>query len=256
MGFHSSAIADDDLLRRVGRLREELGVGSHFRLAESEDDVAATWERYGRRVVPRLESFGLLGPGSVGALARAVDRYEAERLSRTRTLVALSPKTSLSLEPAGTSIETLLSRQPLLGLGTGGSGTLWHELIAAFNGAVQISRLGRLLDPDGLMAQVLISGPAELCSMLFGAPSGTLEEGALADLIVHDHVPFLDDGAVAPMQSLTQLAEFPVAWTIVNGRVTVREGQLLGHDLLELASEAARAIESIRARMGASRDVA
>jgi hypothetical protein len=31
----------------------------------------------------------------------------------------------------------------------------------------------------------------------------------------------------------------PVAWTVVNGRVVVREGQLLGNELLPLLAEAA-----------------
>jgi hypothetical protein len=42
-----------------------------------------------------------------------------------------------------------------------------------------------------------------------------------------------------------QVASAPVAWTLVNGRVVVREGQLLGADALELAREAAKAQAAI-----------
>ncbi|MGA9524510.1 MAG: amidohydrolase family protein [Myxococcaceae bacterium] len=256
MGFYSSSTAEDELLRRVGRLREEVGVGAHFHLAESEDDLAATFSRYGRRVVQRLEPFGLLGAGSIGSHARAVDRIETDRLARTRTLVALSPKRAMTSEPGGGGLETVLSNPPLLGLGTAGEGTLWQELMTAFVTAVQLARSGRLLDPDGVLGQLLVSGPAELCSMLYSAPSGNVEEGCLADLVVYDHVPTLDGGTGGVSQMLMQLAEFPVAWTIVDGRVAVREGQLLGHELVELATEAARAAESVRARVGAPNDVA
>jgi 5-methylthioadenosine/S-adenosylhomocysteine deaminase len=251
LGFHSSATANDDLLRRVGRMREELGVGAHFHLAESEDDLTATFAEHGRRIVPRLEAFGLLGPGGIGAFGRAVDRTEAERLARSRTLVALSPWAMGSDEQQGGGLEILLGLHPLLGLGSAGAGSLWRELLTAFSTAIQMARLGRLLDPDSVMSQVLVSGPAELCSMIFGAPSGNVEEGCLADLVVYDHVP--PDGEVTgPMaQLLLQLANVPVAWTLVNGRVVVREGALLGHDVVELGRQAARALESVWQRVGA-----
>ncbi len=256
MGFYSSSTTEDELLRRVGRLREELGVGVHFHLAESEDDLTATYALHGRRVVPRLEPFGVLGAGSIGAHGRAVDRMEIDRLARTRTLVALSPKGAMTSEPGDGGLETLLSHPPLLGLGTAGEGTLWQELMTAFVTAVQLAKSGRLLDPDGVLGQLLVSGPAELCSMLYAAPSGNVEEGRLADLVVYEHVPAVDAGTGGVSQMLMQLAEFPVAWMIVEGRVAVREGQLLGHDFVELATEAARAAESVRARVGAPSDVA
>jgi 5-methylthioadenosine/S-adenosylhomocysteine deaminase len=250
MGFHSSSTADDDLLRRIGRLREEIGVGAHYHLAENEDDLAATFALCGRRVVPRLESFGLIGPGVVGSYARTVDRLEAERLAKSRTLVALSPRTNLSTELGGGGLESVLTQQAMLGLGTAGSGSLWQELLAAFVGAIQIARVGRLLDPDGLMAQLLVSGPAELCSMVYGAPSGNVEPGYLADLVVYDLVPSRENVSGLASHLLMQLGEAPVAWTIVNGRVTVREGQLLGTDFLELAANAARALEAVWQRAG------
>lgn len=249
LGFHSSSTADDDLLRRTGRLREELGVGAHYHLAENEDDLTYTFAQAGRRVVPRMEAFGLIGPAVVGSHARTVDRIEAEKLARSRTMIALSPRSASIAEQGTAGLEAVLTHEPLLGLGTGGTGSLWQELDAAFMGAVQIARVGRLLDPDGLMASLLVGGPAELCSMIYGAPSGTVEEGSLADLIVYDRVPAQVVAGSAP-HLLLHLSSVPVAWTIVGGRVTVREGQLLGHDFFELASEAARALEAIWARVG------
>jgi hypothetical protein len=36
-----------------------------------------------------------------------------------------------------------------------------------------------------------------------------------------------------------------VAWTVVDGRVVVREGQLVGVDYLELAAEASKALQRL-----------
>lgn len=256
LGFHSSSTASDELLRAIGRMREEMGAGAHFHLAEHEDDLTATFAQYGRRIVPRLESFGLIGAGVVASYARAVDRLEAERLARSRTLVALSPRAAQAGEPGGGGLESVLTQEPMLGLGTVGTGTLWQELGAAFVSAVQIARVGRLLDPDGLMSQLLVSGPAELCSLTFGAPSGCVEEGCLADLVVYDVVPAKENVGGLASHLLMQLSEVPVSWTIVDGRVAVREGQLLGADYVELAARASAACEAVWARSGESIEAA
>ncbi|MCA3014917.1 MAG: amidohydrolase family protein [Myxococcaceae bacterium] len=245
LGVGASFCADDEVLRRVGRLKEELGVGAHFRMAESDDDLALTWDRYQTRVVNRFETFGLLGGASVGAFARSIDRAEAERLARTRTLVALSPRLLLMLEGGSAlGMEAVLLSQNLVGLGTGGVGTLGEELAASFSGAMTLARSGRMLDPDNLMAAFLVGGPAELCTMVFGQPSGTIEAGALADLVVHDFVPARQPGNFLP-HLLMQLSQSRAAWTVVNGRVVVREGQLLAAPQLALEREAALAIEAV-----------
>ena len=248
LGFQSSQHADDELLRRLGRAREELGVGAHFHLSETEEDLAVTYSRHGKRVVQRLESFGLLGAGSVASFARALSRSEAERLFRTRTLAALSPRHGAGSHGGESGLEALVPQQNLIGLGTGGLGSLWVELQGAFAAVMQLARMGRLLDPDALVSGFLFGGPSELCSMLFGSPSGVIEEGCLADLVVYDHLPAQEaSGGLAP-SLLMQLSSAPVAWTIVAGRVVVREGQLLGADYLELAAEAAEVTEAVWAR--------
>ena len=104
-----------------------------------------------------------------------------------------------------------------------------------------------MLDPDNLMATFLVGGPAELCTMVFGQPSGTLDVGALADLVVHDFVPPQEAGNFTP-HLLMQLSQTRVAWTIVNGRVVVREGQLLAAPLMQLEHQAAKAVEAVWTR--------
>lgn len=245
LGIASSFCAEDELLRAVGRLKEELGVGAHFRMAESDEDLALTWDRHGTRVVNRFESFGLLGGASVGAHARAIDRAEAQRLARTRTVIALSPRLTHTLEGGSAlGMEAVLLGQNLVGLGTDGSGTLWEELTASFTGVMTLARSGRMLDPDNLMATFLVGGPAELCTMVFGQPSGSIEAGALADLVVHDTIPVHEAANFTP-HLLMQLSQSRVGWTIVNGNVVVREGQLLASPQLGLERDAAQAIEAV-----------
>ncbi len=252
LGFQSSHSCEDGLLRRVSALSKELEAFVLFHLAESEEDLAATYTRHGKRVVPRLEELGLLGPRTIAARARSIDAAEATRLAATGAFVALSPRAHLTSERTADSLEAVLTRHHLVGLGTSGHGTLWEEALAALMGLLRIARTGRLPDPDSALAQLLVSGPSELRTRVFGVPSGGLEEGSLADLVVYDYVPVADPQTGYSPHLLGQLARSRVAWNIVNGRVAVREGQLLGADYLELATAAAAALTSVwnRASLG------
>lgn len=250
IGVRASFCADDELLRLAGRIKEESSLGAHFGLAENDDDLAITWSKTNSRIVTRFERFGLLGGASVGAHARAIDRAEAARLAKSRTLVAFTPRAAQTVEGGSAlGMEAVLLNQNLVGLGSGGTGSLWEELAASYTGVMAMARAGRMLDPDNLMASFLVGGPAELCTMVYGAPSGSVEPGSLADLVVFDLVPARETGNFTP-HLLMQLSQVPVSWTIVNGRVAVREGELLGANYLELARESAAALESVWKRAG------
>jgi cytosine/adenosine deaminase-related metal-dependent hydrolase len=245
IGVCDSSNADDDLLRAAGRAKEELGVGAHFRLASSDSDLAKTWAKYNARIVNRFETFGLLGGSSIGAHARAIDRAEAAKLAKTRTLIALSPRTAQTLEGGSAfGMEAVLLNHNLVGLGTGGASSMWDKLSASFANVMALTRAGRMIDPDDVMSSFLIRGPAELCTMIFGVPSGAIDEGALADLVVYDTLPPRESQHGA-QNVLMQLSQERVAWSIVNGRVVVREGQLVGADFLSLAAEARAVLESL-----------
>lgn len=250
IGVRGSFCADDALMRAAGKAKEELGVGAHFALGESDEDLSATWARDNTRLVTRFERFGLLGGSSVAVHARAIERTEAARLAKTRTLVVLTPRAQQTIDGGSAlGMEAVLLSQNLVGLGSGGTGTLWEELAASYTGVMGLARSGRMLDPDNLMSQFFVSGPAELCTMIYGTPSGCVEPGALADLVLYDFLPARERGNYTP-HLLMQLSQARVAWTIVNGEVAVREGVLLGAELLELEREAAKAIESVWKRAG------
>ncbi len=248
LGFLSSWTCGDVLLQRLGRLRESVKAPVLFHLAEGEHDLAATWTQHGRRVVSRLESFGLLGPDTVAAHARAVDDAEAMRLAQSGAFLAVDPVAALAIEPRERSLTTLLARQNLLGLGTSGHGTLWDALGAAVSMVVGAARGARLVDPDGVLAQLLMDGPAELCFRLFGVASGLVEEGRLADLVVYDFLPAVEPDSGLASHLLAQMRRARAVWTIVGGRVTVREGQLLGVDEVAVAREASRVLADVWAR--------
>lgn len=68
-------------------------------------------------------------------------------------------------------------------------------------------------------------GPADLATT---GPFRRLSPGALADLVLLDLRPPIDEGDAAGTEF--RVLSAPVAWTIVGGKVLVREGRLLTAD--------------------------
>jgi cytosine/adenosine deaminase-related metal-dependent hydrolase len=228
LGFGASSDCDDELLTELGRLRAKLGVGVHGHVAGGEADQARTLDAVNQRVVSRLEARGLLGRQSVVAYASGL----------TAATVSFFARQSAS------------ARNGLVALATGGSISLWDEVVAAWAALAEQATAARTLDAAGMLRDALFGAPASLCSRIFGERFGAIEPGCPADLAVYDLLP-AEAGQGPSAELVLRTARAPVAWTIVAGRVVVREGRLLAHDYIELEREAQRALRSIRRRAGA-----
>ncbi len=232
LGLSRVADAPEPMLARVASASAGVGAAVHLSLAETDEDLVLTYERYRLRTVERLARHGLLGPRTVAAHARCVDGDEARVLALRQVLVAWSPLRDLLSE--GHGFEALWIPEHRVALGTSGIGTLPQQWDAALAMARKSGRLGRLWAEE-LVPTLLLGGGSELLADLYGAPAGRVAPGALADLVLLDALPAED---VWTRTVAAEMSRAPVAWTVVEGRVVLRDGQLLGADALELEREA------------------
>ena len=233
LGFASCLTASDELLHAVGRDAEALRAPVQFRLAETSAELAEHFEQHRTRMVERLDRHALLGPTTVAAHARAVDGAEAQRLAETAVLVAWSPLADLLGEQHG--FESVWQPGHRVVLASAGVGDLREQWTAGRILAHRAARIGRLWARERV-PEVLGDGPAGFLERIFRRPAGRIGPGAMADLVLVDLFPDKDD----PVEVLAASMRAPVSWTVVNGRVVVRDGQLLGNELLPLLAEAAR----------------
>jgi cytosine/adenosine deaminase-related metal-dependent hydrolase len=231
LGFQWPEEGDDELLQRIGQLREELHAGAHYHLGLSKVPLAK-----------RLEDCGLLGPDALVALGPACDRAEIEALARTRTGIVLG--VSPLQKEAMAELRSQSDRAAFIGLGTG-LGSFWWD--AASIAWTEWSGFGN----DRAVSRSLFSDPSALRSRMYQIARSGLEPGGPADLVIYDLIPpsGAREGSISGFVS--QLARSPVAWTVVAGRVVVREGRLLSDDYIELAQEASKALAAIWRRKGA-----
>jgi 5-methylthioadenosine/S-adenosylhomocysteine deaminase len=232
IGLSRLADAPEAMLARVASASAGVGAAVHLALAETDEDLVLTYQRYGLRGVERLARHGLLGPRTVAAHARCVDGHEAHALAERQVLVAWAPLRDLLAE--GHGFEALWIPEHRVALGTSGQGTLPQQWDAALAMARKAARLGRLW-PEELVSNLLLDGASGLLTELYGAPAGDVVPGALADLVLLDMLPVED---VWTLDTAAETSRAPAAWTVVEGRVVLRDGQLLGSDWLELEREA------------------
>ncbi len=238
LGFASCLTASDELLRAVRRDAEALRAPVHLRLAETSAELAEHFEQHRMRMVERLDRHALLGATTVAAHARAVDGAEAQRLAETAVLVAWSPLADLLGEQHG--FESVWQPAHRVVLATAGVGDLREQWTAGRILAHRAARIGRLWARERV-PEVLGDGPAGFLERIFRRTAGRIIPGAMADLVLVDLFPDRED----TIEVLAASMRAPVSWTVVNGRVVVREAQLLGSELLPLMAEAAAARRAV-----------
>jgi 5-methylthioadenosine/S-adenosylhomocysteine deaminase len=232
LGISRLAEAPEAMLARVASASAGVGAAVHLSLAETDEDLMLTYQRYGLRTVERLARHGLLGPRTVVAHARCIDGDEARVLAERLVQVAWSPLRDLLAE--GHGFEALWIPKHRVALGTSGLGSLPQQWDASLAMARKSGRLGRLWAEE-LVPTLLVSGGSELLSDLYAAPAGHVVPGALADLILLDTLPAED---IWTRELAAEVSRAPVSFTVVEGRVVLRDGQLLGADALDLEREA------------------
>ena len=234
--------------------------GLHFHSLETEAELALGYQLYGRRTVERMADFGLLGPRTVAAHNNQINRSETRQLADASAICAFTARAAMLSEERPPRLEAALEAGVQTVLGTDGLGVplkgewpwvlaLWRRNARpeAQHGYHALDRLW--LGAQRLQARVFSGG---LSAGTGGTPgaAGRLAVGDPGDLILVDHrpgVPFIAESL--PAQVALSLSDARVAWTVVRGRVIVREGELLTLDVREAEAQARERAEGLWKRL-------
>jgi len=235
-GLHASLTLSDATLDACRRAAEGLGAGFHIHVAEHEADEYDSLAKSGARVVDRLHKFGILGPKSIVAHAIHIDAREAALLAETGAWVTHQPRSNMNNGVGVAAVESLMRLGVPVCLGTDGfSSTMWTEWKTAYLLHKVWHRDPRRMNGADV-ARMAAYNNAALANVFFPeAPIGKLVPGAFADLILVDYHPNtpLTPGNL-PWHILFGFHESMVTMTMVNGKVLMRERQLLTLDEAEI----------------------
>ena len=229
-----------ELMRDSASLARRRGVRLHTHLAETLDEERFCLEKFGRRPVELMEDQGWIGDDVWYAHGIHLNDAEVDRIAEVKTGIAHCPSSNMRLGAGACRVEDLVRAGARVGLGVDGSASNEDANLAMeAHQALLLARV-RSSSPSALDARtawrLATQGGAEC---LGREDCGTLEPGKCADIACFR----VDDLAHAGIKDLVAgLALAPPAraqTVVVNGRVVVRDGQLLTGDEDQIARDIA-----------------
>jgi cytosine/adenosine deaminase-related metal-dependent hydrolase len=221
-----------DLMRDCAVLAREQGVSLHTHLAENLDDVAYTRERFKCTPARYAEDLGWLGPDVWHAHCVQLDAEGIALFGQTRSGVAHCPCSNMRLGSGIAPITRMLEAGVSVGVGVDGSASNDSgDLISELRQAMLLQRVQG--GAGALTArQALHIGTLGGAAALGRDDIGAIAPGMAADLAIFDLGALAFAGALHdPVAALMFCGPMRAAYTIVGGRVVVREGELTTLDL-------------------------
>lgn len=239
-----------ELLRQSAVLARQYGVRLHTHLCETKDEEHYMLANHGVRPLEFMASLGWTGPDVWYAHGIHFNGEELRELARTGTGVAHCPISNMKLSSGVARVPEMLALGVPVGLAVDGSASndgssLMEELRVAY----LLHRLNSSAKaPSGY--QVLKMATRGSARLLGREDIGSLEAGKCADLFLVDSRRLeLVGGEYSPADVLATVGlRGPVDYTVVNGRVVVKEGRLVTIDEEAVSAEARTACRAYLAK--------
>ena len=225
-----------ELMRDAALLAREYGVSLHTHLAENDNDIAYTREKFNCTPAEYAQDLGWTGPDAWHAHCVKLDDEGIYLFARTGTGVAHCPCSNMRLASGIAPIRKMIDAGVPVGIGVDGSASNdGAHMLGEARMAMLLQRVahGPVHGPSAMRAREAL----ELATLggarvLNRDDIGALAPGMSADLVC---VP-LDDIGVAgalhdPLAALFFCHVPRVRHTVVDGRIVVRDGRLTTVDL-------------------------
>jgi 8-oxoguanine deaminase len=216
-----------DLMRESAALARSAGVSLHTHLAENGDDLAYSREKFGQTPAEYAESLSWLGPDVWHAHCVHLDGAGITRFAQTGTGVAHCPCSNMRLASGIAPIGRMRAAGIQVGLGVDGSASNdGAHLLGEARQAMLLQRVGG--GAGALNARQALELATRGGARVLGRDDiGCLAPGMAADFAAFDLRQVGFAGAHHdPVAALVFCAPAAAAWSVINGRIVVREGRL------------------------------
>jgi 8-oxoguanine deaminase len=225
-----------DLMRESATLARSYGVSLHTHLAENDNDIAYSREKFGMTPAEYAESLGWVGADVWHAHCVKLDTAGIALFARTGTGVAHCPCSNMRLASGITPIPAMREAGVAVGLGVDGcaSNDAAH-LLGEARQAMLLARVG--FGPAAMSArQALELATLGGARVLGRNDIGAIAPGMSADIIAYPLNELDMAGAAVhdPVAALVFCTPQRVRHAIINGKQIVSESELLPLELKPL----------------------
>jgi cytosine/adenosine deaminase-related metal-dependent hydrolase len=236
----------EELMRDAATLARARGVRLHTHLAETVEEDDYCLEHYGCRPVEYLERLDWIGPDVWLAHCVHLTDREVKLFGEHGVGVAHCPSSNARLGAGIARVRDLVDAGVHVGLGVDGAASNESgELAGELREALLFARLRggeAALTARESLALGTIHGARCLGR---AADTGSLEAGKLADIALWNVSDLAHAGIADPVAALVFAAPRPVHTLLVNGRVVVRDAQLMTGDVETIAFDLRRQAERL-----------
>lgn len=220
------------LMKESAKLARHYKVSMHTHLAENESDIRYSREKFNCTPAQYVEELGWVGHDVWHAHCVKLDDYGIKLFARTGTGVAHCPCSNMRLASGIAPVRKMVDAGVHVGLGVDGSASNdTSNMINEVRQAMLLQRVG--FGPDAMTArQALEIATLGGAKVLNRDDVGSLAPGMMADVAVFDlNKPGMAGAVHDPVAALAFCNPGQVAYSVINGRVLVREGQMSEVDL-------------------------
>ncbi len=230
----------EDLMKKTSELARKHDVRIHTHVAETIDENDFCMEVYGRRPLQLMQDTGFVGEDVFYAHGIHFNDEELDILAETGTHIAHCPSSNMRLGSGICRVTEMLPKGGHVALAVDGSASNdASDMLGEMRAALMLQRVK--YGADALTAADVYKIASENGARLLGYDKvGRLEEGWAADLAAFDvsgigYAGSLSDPAAALLFSgYSHEADY----TVVNGKLAVESGRLVGFNEEELAEKA------------------
>ena len=245
----------DPAINKTAEKAKELDTGMHAHLCEHKDEVSFCLTNYKMRPAELLNATGCLTSDLLTAHNVVLSEGDIKLLAEKGVGVIHCPRSNLS-NHGFPKTPRMLEEGISIGLGSDGACTsslsLWDEVKVLRNGLIAYWGLP-IFDPVVIpyksLLRMMSQGGADACRL--GDKLGSVEEGKLADIILLN----INRPHILPTHNLAAtLVESAnagdVVHSIINGKIVMKNREILTMDEEKIMWEAQKTLESVSAKAG------
>lgn len=247
-----------DLMKQSAKLAREYGVHLHTHLAETEDEEQFCMQMFGHRPVGYMQEVDWVGGDVWFAHAVWVNDEEIQVFAKHNCGVAHCPTSNMRLASGIAPVKEYRKAGVNVGLGVDGSASNdGSHLLAEVRNAMLLSRVKEGItgyslsnDPNRKLMtarEALYLGTRGGAAVLGRSDIGSLEPGKCADFFAVDLERIEFAGMHDPVSAVVFGQSVRVDYTVVGGRLIVKEGSVVTVDegkLIERHNKSARRLLS------------
>lgn len=253
---HAPYTCDDAFLELIAIEAEALGLGIHIHAAETAEQTAASLETHGRTPIQVLAETGVLNRPTILAHCCGVTPDDIALMAGRPCGVAHAAKTYLKLATGAAPVQAL--RQARIPLGLATDGPVSNNTLDIFESLRLMALTAKHEAGDSRVlpvGQALTIATRE-SARVFGLPDdlGHLAPGSLADLILVDLSGSHNQPVHDPAANLVYSVRASDVQTVIcDGKVLMRNRELLTLDLEEIAARVGESMARLSQRVPESR---